>query len=258
MKYRKRIWIMITGLLLLTMACSLVPFGRLRSGGEDGAGEEAAAEVEAAPPSRDDRLGEPYESLEGGFSFQQIAGYDLEEFYGIVSMSPRDADQTTGPMITLIGGLNDEAKDAEQLLLDLEGGLPETMELSRSKKIRVDGIQGLTVDFSGTSEGVEVEGQAVLIAVTDTQMFNLAAIYPADGYGREEQSLIEALLDTVRFFEPREIDESSGETSGEEPLEIQQESRTEIRQWAVDAYASSQYSDPAWAAFQAAGPPDSA
>ncbi|MBN1265464.1 MAG: hypothetical protein JXA25_08225, partial [Anaerolineales bacterium] len=203
MKCDKRVWVMVSGMLvLLTLACSLMPFGR-SEGQEEASGQaEKPGAVEAAPPSRDERLGETYESLEGGYSFQQVIGYELVEFFGVVSMAPSDADQISGPMISLIGGLNEETKDAEQLLEDLETGLPEGLEISRSKKIKVDGIEGLSVEFSGTNEGIEVEGKAVIVAVTDTQMFNLAAIFPASEYGRDEESLIDAILETVRFFEP--------------------------------------------------------
>jgi len=254
MHYRKSLCLAITGLLvLLTLACALIP-----PKGTDGAQDQGSeVAVEPALPIRDERLGEVYESMEGGFSFQQVIGYELVEFFGVVSMTPPDADQISGPMISLIGSLNEETKDAEHLLEELETELPAGFELSNSKKIEVDGIEGLSVEFSGTNEGAEVEGKAIIIAVTETHMFNLAAIFPAGEFGSDEESLVEAILETVRFFEPQINSEDLREEVEEYVEAVDQQ---EIRQWASSAAASSEHLSgmlyPEYAATQAAGAPD--
>jgi len=83
-------------------------------------------------------------------------------------------------------------------------------------------------------------------------MFTLAATFPEGEYGRDEESLIDGILETVRFFEPQIDSESLWDEDEQEPQVIEQE----IRQWASSATASSEYSNPEWAAFQATGAPD--
>lgn len=48
-------------------------------------------------------LGEEQRSEEGGFAFQAIPGYTVEEFYGFVSVEAPDAEPDIGPAILMMG-----------------------------------------------------------------------------------------------------------------------------------------------------------
>lgn len=260
--------LLIVVVLLFSMACSMVQSGLAGLGGDNEPGEAEPVSELFESLTSDDRLGDTYESLEGGFSFKEVVGYEVVEFFGFVSMSPPGTNELTGPTISLIGGENEGARTAEEMVAELETGLPAGVTLSKPANIRVSGIQGQSVDIEGVNEGFDVAGMAVMVAVSDTQMFSMIAIFPAEEYGRDEKSLLEALLDTVQFFEPQEVewdwDEEEWDSDGEDWdwesdwdwNDEDLESGDALSQWAVSATASSEYGSSSWSASQATGAPD--
>ncbi len=246
MRSHKARWFRIAGMVMLvTIACGL-PEISLPGFGKD---EPSAADARPENVSNDDRLGDLYISWEGGYSFQPVAGYSLEEFYGLVTMTAPGADLDAGPIITLIGGINEEEKTSEDLVDDLVQGMPEGIKVSKAKKIKIGGRSGLTVSFEGTNEGTEIAGEAFVAAVTPTQMFSLVGFFPANEFGRKEESLLQAVLETVEFFKAQSEPAAAVE-GGVVPT------GRSIRQWASTAAAGSEYGNPDWAAHQATGAPD--
>ena len=246
MRSHKARWFRIVGMVLLvTIACGLPEISLPGFGNDD----QPAADSQPENVSNDDRLGEVYISWEGGYSFQPVAGYTLEEFYGLVTMTAPGADLDVGPIITLIGGINEEEKTSEDLVDDLVQGMPEGIKVSKAKKIKIGGRSGLTVSFEGTNNGAEIAGEAFLAAVTPTQMFSLVGFFPANEFGRKEESLLQAVVDTVEFFKAQSENVAAAE-GGVLPA------GGSIRQWASTATAGSEYGNPDWAADQATGAPD--
>ncbi len=265
--------LLIVVVLLFSMACSMVQSGLAGLGGDKEPGQTEPVSELIESITSDDRLGDTYESLEGGFSFKEVVGYEVVEFFGFVSMSPPGTNELTGPTISLIGGENDGGRTAEEMVAELETGLPAGVTLSKPANIRVSGIQGQSVDIEGVNEGFDVAGMAVMVAVSDTQMFSMIAIFPAEEYGRDEKSLLEALLDTVQFFEPQEVEwdwdeeewDSDDWDSDEDDWDWESdwdwndeglESGDALSQWAVSATASSEYGSTSWSASQATSAPD--
>lgn len=215
----------------------------------------AQAELESAPLYQ---LGEAYRTGPGGYEFNLVPDYSYEEFYGIVKLDAPDADPELGPTIILIGGLNEEPRSAQEMLDDFAANLGDQGEVSNQREITVDGKDGLIVDVELTIDDSQVLGKAAFVEVSPTQMFSMVATAPTAEMVGDFPDILEALLASVTFFEP-ELDESA-----EPPPQPTDEPVTQavvpepelLRQWAVTATASSQYSDPDWAAEQATGEPD--
>ena len=207
----------------------------------------APADTPEPPPAPATDLGEEQRSAMGGFAFQAIPGYTVEEAFGFASMEAPDAEPEIGPAVMLMGSAYgvEESATIEEIYDEFVGDLEGDMEISEPREITVSGLPGLVSDVSGDSEGTKVVGRIVIVAVTPTQRFIMLGAAPSDRWDGELAPLFDAVLVSISFFEPA----SEFEFEEEEVGEV-------IRQWATAAAASSEYSDPGWAAFQATGAPD--
>jgi len=226
-----RIWLVIVILAITTLSCNF-----LTGQGDE---EDIAPQPLAEDKVQSNKLGDEYRSVEGGYAFDVIPGYELEEFFGLVSMQLPDADPDVGPSFMLIGGINDESKSSSQLLDDFVSGLGQEGETHNQHEVTVDGIPGIVVDFEGRPGGKEAMGRAAFVAVTPTQMFSLVVVAPPGLWDDELESTFEAVLATITFFEPQvditELDEP-------EPVEVTEPPVQEVvRQWASSATASGKY-----------------
>lgn len=260
----------VTVLALVTLACQAVT--GLLPGGEGAAEpeaeptvaplDEAEAPTEEAPSgegeapesqTEETQLGDVYTSKEGGFSFQTIPGYEVEEFMGFVNTRSPDDEEVA---LMLVGSLLEESSDLESLYqnaLEEAEQDGEDVEFTNRRDVTVNGIPGIAVDVSGPYEGKDMLGRMVIVAVSPTQEFRMIGIAPADRWEAELEPLFEATLATVQLFEA-EPSEMDFEEETEEEAEAPQVE--EVRQWATSATASSEYSSQGWAAMQATGEPD--
>ncbi len=212
------------------------------------------AENPKPPPNVD--LENEYRSEEGGFAFQPIPDYSFEEFFGLVSMEAPDANPDLGPFIFMIGGTNEEEMTNDDIYDKFIAEMPEgDIKILNEQSTVVDGVQGLQMDIEGTQEGEEVTGRLVIVAVTPTQQFTMFTSAPTERWN-EIDLLSEAVLASVYFFEPQELDLL-------EELDLDElEEMTPLivgepyRQWGVLAEASSEYGKEFWSAQQATGEPD--
>lgn len=226
-------------LAVFLMACSL-------GGLLPGKGEEASSDG--------------YRSEAGGYSFKPLDGYELTEDFGISQMLTPGADPETGPMLAMIGGTSDEALDNETLLERMSDSFTDG-KLSKPKKIKVDGVAGLDVGITSTTEE-DVVGRMVIVMVEPTQQFVLFGVAPK-GEWKLVNKDFDKVLKSIQFFAPAQIvvEEPAAE---EPPITAPVESGDPalpgsdqmLRQWAVGAVASSQYADEGWSARQATGEPN--
>jgi len=220
-------------------------------------------------------LGEPYQSDEGGFVLSKVDGYLFDDTFGMVSMMAPDATSDAGPMIMVMGGLIEEDATAEDLLAEIRED-PGDIEIGRSKKLKVDGVEGLIVDVSGATYGGETVEGKIFVAMPDAkQEFIITGLAPKARW-KELEPIFDAVLKSVTFIEAQPIDFSfedldyDFEEDWEEPDDVVMEdlpmhsdpddsmmaSGGVIRQWAVFAEASSEYDQDDNAAMQATGEPD--
>jgi hypothetical protein len=157
-------------------------------------------------------LGEVYTSYEGGYSFQTIPDYSLEEQWGIANMVAPDGDETNGPLLTLVGGLNNDPKTTQDIYQSFLDGLDESFSVVEERETTLADAEAMDVDLEGAPEGIQVRGRVLISAITPTQQFTLVALAPIDRWD-EIAPYFEAVFGSIEFFEP-EVDTG---TNPEEP-----------------------------------------
>ncbi|PKO14324.1 MAG: hypothetical protein CVU39_14905 [Chloroflexi bacterium HGW-Chloroflexi-10] len=251
-KNSNRNLLLIIILTIISMACMCLPAGIKDKFSSSGSNDSESL------------LGEEYRSEQGGFSIQKVEGYTFEDVIGIINMIAPDAVPEVGPGIMVVGGLNENEQNNDDLVETLKQSSP-TMEFSKVKKIKVDGVEGLILSVDGTNSEQEIRGKIVVVMVTPLQQFTMIGLAPTERWDEMEPAF-DAVLDSVKFFEASPdaiLEESWDEPESVMPTQQVMQNEPEaitdsllVRQWAVAAQASSQYGDDSWAASQATGEPD--
>lgn len=162
-------------------------------------------------------LGDTFTSPEGGYSFKTIPGYSLEEQWGITIMVAPDGDETNGPSISLIGGLNYEPKSSQDVYFSFLDHLDSSFSVQGEAKINYQGSEAYDADLEGVSEGETIRMRVLIAAITSTQQFTLAAIAPVDRWD-EVAPYFDAVSSSVEFFEPQVV--MATEFEGTQPTEL--------------------------------------
>ena len=271
--------ILIFILALVTLSCSLFTGSQEDSSDpgmdtlqQENDTQEPAPDTEALPPER----GAEVSSEMGGFSFIAVPGWTVEEEVGIAAVTSPTADEDVGPSFMLFGGVNSAGFASNDDLMEDFTLNEADVEFFNQRQITIGGVPGLGVDMKGEFEGTEVEGRIVVAMVSADQTFQMIGFAPSDQWEQVGSSFDE-LVQTVNFFEPTDFFEDNdlfedtetpeSKDATEPPTEIEETPDSggdsepdaaveEIRQWASRAEASSEYSNPDWAAFQATGAPD--
>jgi hypothetical protein len=213
--------------------------------------------------TREPLLGETYQSDEGGFIIQEVIGYTFEDTVGVVNMTAPGGQSDVGPGIMVMGGLVEQAYSNDELLESMRAQ-SETIEVSKGMKIKVGGVEGLLADLSGEYNGQLVQGKMLVAMPRQKQEFVVLALAPEAGW-KELAPIFDALIDSVVFIDAIPMVASSPAIEDQpEPIAPQPENNTpvtaeepeEIRQWAIYAEASSEYTSSDWSAMRATGAPD--
>ena len=191
-------------------------------------------------------LGETLQSDQGGFILQTIPDFEVEELFGMVLMTAPGADPEIGPFIMAYGELLEEEINSQEILdemkMEAEGFL-----FSNIDNKTIDGIEGLFVDFSGLESDTKVQGKVFIATPRPLQEFYIIAMAPEDEW-KGFDPVFDAVLESIRFVDAQpfmfDIDDVVLEQTDEE-----------IRQWAVSAEASSEFSSDDHSAMQATGAP---
>ncbi len=134
-----------------------------------------------------------------GFSYKKVPGYTfINDWEVITTMTAPGADDRTGPVIILIGGTPSEGLTLDDLIKAMKD---TELTYSNQKNVKVKGVSAVSLDASGTLEGVEVKGRSVGGLVKPNQIFTITAFAPADKW-EELRPYFEAVLDSISFFEP--------------------------------------------------------
>ena len=158
------------------------------------------------------RLGRQETLLEGGFSYKAPVGYTtLEQTYQ-VTMTSDDEDT----VFSLLGG-NFEREEVLQLdfekFVNIIANQPSLVDFGTEMPhdYQVDGILGLAADISGLYGENEITGRILVVAPAEDRIFYALAISPdndtGEGWEPEGRQAFEAVLRTVKFFEPAHPDE---------------------------------------------------
>ena len=188
-----RLFVLFMAVALISLACGLPDLGIT---------ELISSKVGPQESAKSDLLGDEYQSLEGGFAFRIIPQTSVEEFFGLVTMLYPEADPETGPAITFIGGINEDGKRLEELVDDFKAGLDPQIEIRDQRKVKIGDVNGILFDVEGINNGKEVAGQVIVAAVNDQQMFSMLALFPPDEWNKDQERLVDAVMQSVRFFEP--------------------------------------------------------
>ncbi len=243
-KRHYRFVLIVSMLLMATLACSL--------GGKKGP-----------------KLGETIRSDAGGYELQRVSDYELEEMWGMVMMMPDDAQEEVGPFIFVYGELVEEDKSAQDILNEMQADASQG-EFSKPKKTKVGGVEGLLAEFSGEEDGQALKGKVFVAVPYPKQEFYMTALAPEERW-KELEPVFNAVLKSLSFFEAEPFDFDDWDWDDEdwdwddEDWELDDADEIEatplpasqvIRQWAVRAEASSEYSSDDYSAMQATGAPD--
>jgi ligand-binding sensor domain-containing protein len=188
----------------------------------------------------------------GGYALNYPAGWQVLDFENMTIVYENEADLQAAvpaaPIMLLEGGpleiLSDgemagaqSAREMIEAVAVAKEGDQVDFEMSEVQEITVAGGKGAMVDIAWTEEGTPVAGRAVTIHMGNWGVFIQSASVTGDW--EPFVPTFDAMMESLSLFEP-EI------AAGPSP----------ISQWASSANASSQYSDPNWAASQASGEPD--
>lgn len=245
MKSRKILVLIVAVLLALSsMACFITDIvSNVTGGGDDGA-----------------TSGEVTRSEGGGYEYEAPADYENSEAYGYAEMIAPGGNIDTGPIFVLIGGVAEEELTNEELISNMQDSFYDG-KISEPKKVKVDGVAALSINVTDLDNGAE--GQIIVAMVTPTQQFLMIGMAP-EGEWKTVKKDFEKVLKSIRFFEPNpdvyeEIATEVPIVDATEEVVVTQSDVTDdgyLRQWAIDAEASSEYLDTSWNALQAIGEPD--
>ncbi len=151
----------------------------------------------------------PTEVGAGGFSFQPIDGFSLEINVAEASMAGRDENVK----LVLGGRAACELSSVERLLERYLDVLPHDiseLEAGESYPILVDHKEGLAVDVTGIQrEDVdnktyryEMTGRLAVVAPDPSQLFYAFASARGRNWTETGEAAFDAVLESIRFFEP--------------------------------------------------------
>lgn len=153
----------------------------------------------APQASPDDVLGETYINTKGGFSFQAIPDYTVENFDGISNMLAPGADPDYGPLATLIGYVSPISMTNVELYAEI---MRDTLvTIGEATVINIQGIPGLVADFNNDSSDPPIRGRLAMVMVTPTQQFILMFGAPETEWDTVA-FYFDVLLASLEFFEP--------------------------------------------------------
>ena len=140
---------------------------------------------------------------EGGFSFQPLVGFTSRTKAGEVILFNQNEDI----VFSLTGVETRNYGQLEQVFtsyLSQVGNNFKEFTAENQIPITVDGSPGIAVNIHGNLADEPVDGQVVVVAPSETQLFFAIALTTGDPGGQvwetEGVKLFEALLNSVKFY----------------------------------------------------------
>jgi len=156
------------------------------------------------------RLGREKNIFEGGFSFKAPIGYESVYQPNQATLTSEDEDT----VFSLLGGKierEDELQaDFEQFIELISLSLIE-LNTDESYQYTVGGLPGLAAEVTGLYGEIPITGRILIVAPAEDQLFYALAISPdisnGEGWEPEGRQAFEAVIRTVKFFEPTNPEE---------------------------------------------------
>ncbi len=260
-KKSSRIISLITLVTLFSMSCNLLNMAFTKSAEESGgtnvketprAGEEISA-----------TKGKDYVYEEGGFQFTPIEDWEVACIVGIIQMAAPNSSPEFGPAFMIMAGENPNEMTNEEAFEKFKEQ-SSAAKIGKPEKVKIDGRSGLQSELTSTQGDTEIHAIVMTAMLTPTYQFTLMAMSPEDQWKRELNPYFKDVVKSIQFFDPVPGAGCPGAVSVPEPSEVPaadepsfDSSEVElIRQWAIFALASSEYSMDSWSAMQAIGEPN--
>jgi hypothetical protein len=149
-------------------------------------------------------LGDEMRAEQGGYSYQPIPGFVVEEVAGTIIMNADGSDPEYGPAVIIVGGPDEGHNSAEELFDNLLGEADDS-QLSNRREITVGGVPGIAVDVKSPRDGaVEVTSRIVVALGSDNQQFTMFGFAPTDQWD-ELEPRFEQVLASISFFKPSAV-----------------------------------------------------
>ena len=253
-----RLLLILSALVLVSMACSGTKATEAPVTPPTAPPTQTSAPTQPAAPQVD--MGEVLREEDGGYTYQTPPGYAVNAGLGIVSMLAEGADPDVGPSISLFGGAPDPGTTAQSMIDQLKGA--EDTQLSDPVPVKIGGHDGLAADITIQRNGIELVGQVVTVVTPENQFVALAG-GPKEKWDTELKPIFESVLSSITFFTPTPVVLEPTEAPTEIPTQAPTQTPTAtasnqgttMRQWAITAVASSEYTDSSWNATQTTGEP---
>jgi nitrate reductase NapE component len=135
------------------------PSGQTSTGGDSDDQMQASTDIPAPsiqlPNLFGVELGDEMRCEPCGFSYKKVPGYTFNNDWEVlITMTAPGADEKIGPLILLAGGVPDEGFTQDGLIKAMKD---TPLTYSNQKNIKVDGVSAVSLDASGTLEGVEIK-----------------------------------------------------------------------------------------------------
>ena len=194
-------------------------------------------------------LGEEVRNEEGGFAFRPIMGYTVETLGRDVFMTAPGENPELGPYFILSNSVLEGTATLDEAYEKAMADMDSNVQMSPPRDIRVAGAPAWSVELTAVEEGRQMAARVVVVKASPTQGVAIFGAATTDLWESQGKALMEALLASIRLFEPAVVVQpTAGPTPGG--------GLTLIRQWATSAEASSNYGETGWSAIQATGAPD--
>jgi hypothetical protein len=136
----------------------------------------------------------------GGFSYKVPTGYDRTDDSGIVQILAPGGTVEFGPVYVLSGSVSDSSMTNEDLLKETKDNFTFD-EFTSEKKISMNSVQGIQVDFSTTYQNKLIKGRFFVAMVTPNQKFVMLGGSPDEDW-KTESKVFDKILLNVKFYTP--------------------------------------------------------
>ncbi len=138
---------------------------------------------------------------EAGFAYRPIPGYVINGIDISFFMTEPNAKVSIGPTFLFIGGPTETEQTLDEALDDFAFQVSD-VEFSNRKEFTLDGAPALSARVNVSTAEQQVVGRVVVAHPNVGQEFFMLGFAPLKRWETEIEVLFEAVLASIRFFEP--------------------------------------------------------